>query len=310
MTGQVVIPFAEPPLGRITRGGRTPLHSLVPRVSHAAVRIPDPRYSDLPVRFPAGHPQLFVHEGARQALERRLATAHHRPVLLSVTDNTRHMVSHIQHGGCWRLGIHHMFLDAPGIVQEALVRYVVKGEPAASQIVSRYINEHGYRIRASRPVSSPLVTQGATHNLLALFHSINGTYFGGGVDALITWGRRVSRRSGLPRRAIKQKFGSYSAIERLIRVHPVLDKSWVPRYFVSYIVYHEMLHHVIPRNRLRGTAQTPSTGLQGARTPLPRLRPRSRVGTSAYLGGFWEADGPSRSGRDSATRSRGGGALA
>ena len=29
-------------------------------------------------------------------------------------------------------------------------------------------------------------------------------------------------------------------------MHRALDKTWVPRYFVSYIIYHEMLHHVIP----------------------------------------------------------------
>jgi hypothetical protein len=38
----------------------------------------------------------------------------------------------------------------------------------------------------------------------------------------------------------------------LIRVHPVLDKDWVPRYFVEYIVYHELLHHLIPTVRIGG----------------------------------------------------------
>ena len=32
----------------------------------------------------------------------------------------------------------------------------------------------------------------------------------------------------------------------------MLDKPWVPRYFVSYIVYHEMLHHVVPSSQGRG----------------------------------------------------------
>ena len=68
MAGQLVIPFAPSPLGRMYRSG--PLRPLA-RVSHAAVRIPDPRTSDLEISFPPGHPQIFVHEGARQALERR-----------------------------------------------------------------------------------------------------------------------------------------------------------------------------------------------------------------------------------------------
>lgn len=247
MTGQLVFPFSHSPLGRISRG-RAPSRALAsrvlaPRISHAAVRVPDPRLSSLEIQFPPGQPQIFVHEGARQALERRLSQAHHGPVLLSVTDNTRHMVSHSVEGCILQARIHHMFLDAPPVVQEALARYVVKGERASSAIVSKYIEDNGYRIRASRPVSTPLVTQGKAHDLYTVYHAVNDKYFGGAMDALITWGRHTSPKD-LSRRSIK--LGSYSATERLIRVHPVLDKAWVPRYFISYIVYHEMLHHVIP----------------------------------------------------------------
>ncbi len=248
MTGQLGFPFAHPPLGRISRG-RTAPRDLAPRMSPAAVRVPDPRHSNLDLLFPPGHPQIFVHEGARQALERRLSQAHHRPVLLSVTDNRRNMISHSLKSGILQARIHHMFLDAPGLVQEALVRYVVKRERAASLIVSKYIDDNGNRIRASRPVVTPLLTQGKTHDLLLVFRSINEKYFAGAVDSLITWGKKAAPRKA-PRRSIK--LGSYSAVERLIRVHPVLDKPWVPRYFISYIVYHEMLHHVIPSSHGSG----------------------------------------------------------
>jgi hypothetical protein len=248
VASQLVIPFAPSPLGRFSRGG-VPLRPLA-RVSHAAVRVPDPRHTDIALTFPPGHPQIFVHEGARQALERRLSTAHHRPVLLSVTDNRRHMISHSVRGGILQARIHHMFLDAPGPVQEALIRYVVRGERDASAIVSRFIDENGYRIRAIRPVVTPLTTQGKTHDLLALFRMLNEKYFGNQVDALVTWGKRSTQPRTQPRRSIK--LGSYSAVERLIRVHPVLDKPWVPRYFISYILYHEMLHHVIPASQGSG----------------------------------------------------------
>src|SRR5262249_12244717 len=149
-----------------------------------------PRVSPLEIRFPSGHPQIFVHEGARQLLERRLTAANGGPVILSVTDNVRQMVSHTLHGGILQIRLHHMFLDAPGLVQEALVRYGVEGERVASQLVGKYIEDNGYRIRASRPVSTPLVTQGTVHDLYAVFQSVNAKYFGGAVDALITWGRR------------------------------------------------------------------------------------------------------------------------
>jgi hypothetical protein len=247
VTGQPAFSFALPSLGRVSRA--KPLHALTPRISHAAVRVPDQRHAALPIQFPAGQPQIFVHEGARQALERRLAVAWHRLVLLSVTDNTRHMISRIKRDGVLQVRLHHMFLDAPAPVQDALVRYVVEGERASSAVINRYIEDNGYRIRASRRVSSRLTTQGEVHDLFAMYRKVNEEYFSGAVDALITWGRRNPRPEE-PRRAIK--LGSYSAVERLIRVHPVLDRAWVPRYFVSYIVYHEMLHHVIPQSQGSG----------------------------------------------------------
>ena len=250
MTGQLVFPFAHAPLGRVSRG-RAPRGALAPRISHAAVRVPDPRHTPLDLHFPAGHPQIFVHEGARQALERRLSMANGGPVMLSVTDNVRQMVSHTLTSGILQIRLHHMFLDAPTAVQEALVRYVTAAERSASQLVGKYIEDNGFRIRASRPVSRPLVTQGSTHDLYVVFHAVNAKYFGGAVDALITWGRS-GRPAAVrtPRRSIK--LGSYSATERLIRLHPALDRAWVPRYFVSYIVYHEMLHHVIPSSQGNG----------------------------------------------------------
>ncbi len=266
----MAVPQVFPLTPLLRRPSRGPGAALAPRVSPAAVRIPDPRQLSLDITFPAGQPQIFVHEGARQALERRLSQAYQRPVMLSVTDNCRRMISCSKRGGILTARIHHMFLDAAPEVQDALVRYVVKSERGASQLVGRYIDENGHRIRATRALSFKIRTQGEHHDLLALFHKLNDRYFAGQVDALITWGRRVRRtgaaakpttktgkagksgRAAPPdaRRAIK--LGTYSATERLIRIHPVLDRSWVPRYFVSFVIYHEILHHVMPATVVGG----------------------------------------------------------
>lgn len=243
MMGQLVMPFAQPPSGA-RGGGKSAARVLSPRISPAAVRVPNPRLLPFEIRFPTGQPQIFVHEGARQALARRLELAFRRPVLLSVTDNVRQMLSALE-DGVLRVRVHHMFLDAPAAVQEALARYMVDQDREASLVVGQYIEKNGFRIRASRQVSAPLRTQGQTHDLLPLFQKLNHGYFDGAVDALITWGRRVKVQR--PRRTIK--LGTYSAVERLIRIHPVLDRPWVPRYFLSYVIYHEMLHHVIPASQ-------------------------------------------------------------
>jgi hypothetical protein len=213
-------------------------------MASAAVRIPDPRHTSIPFDFTALGPQIFIHEGARQALERRLELAFGGPVQLAVTDNLRRMVSHTRVRGTCRVRIHMMFLGAPERVRQALVEYVVRGDRRASVVVGDFINANGHRIRASRPVVGPLRTRGASHDLAEVLAAVNAQYFAGAMgDVLVTWGRNTSPRAKA-RNTIK--LGSYSATERLIRVHPALDRDWVPRYFLSYIVFHELLHHVIP----------------------------------------------------------------
>jgi hypothetical protein len=213
----------------------------------AAVRIPDPRLSQLPLQYAALGPQIFIHEGARQALERRFEVAFGGLVQLAVTDNRQRMVTHTLSKGRLRVRLHMMFLGAPDRVRDALVRYVVREDRQASQTIGEFIEANSHRIRAWRPVVGPLRTRGRVHDLYAILSELNERYFGGAVsDVLITWGRRTRPATG-NRATIK--LGSYSAIERLIRLHPVLDNEWVPRYFVSYIVYHEVLHHVIPAVR-------------------------------------------------------------
>jgi len=217
----------------------------------AALRIPNAQHGQVPMHLVVpGGPQIFIHEGARQALERRLEAAFGGPVQLAVTDNLRRMVTHTQARGRLRVRVHMMFLGVPERILDALVDYVVHGDREASQIIGEFIDQNTYRIRASRPVPGPLRSRGEVHDLGDILQRVNETYFGGTVtDVLITWGRRT--KPSLEQRS-SIKLGSYSTVERLIRVHPVLDKEWVPRYFLSYIVYHELLHHVIPEFRVAG----------------------------------------------------------
>jgi predicted SprT family Zn-dependent metalloprotease len=51
------------------------------------------------------------------------------------------------------------------------------------------------------------------------------------------------------------RFGAYLPDSQSIRIHPALDQAFVPGYFVEFIVYHELLHHVIPPTRLNGRYQ-------------------------------------------------------
>jgi hypothetical protein len=211
----------------------------------AAIRIPERVGGQLRLVFPSASPRLFVHEGARQSLERKLRTAFCGPVVLSITDNRHSIITHRIQRGTLHARVHHMFLDAPNLVTDALVRYVTRGDREASAVLGDYIDDNGFRL-ARRKRTAALVTKGRHHDLLALYQKVNDRYFGGTINALITWGKRPTVKAK-SRRTIK--LGSYSAVDRLIRVHPALDQKWVPNYFIAYIVYHEMLHHVIPGSR-------------------------------------------------------------
>ncbi len=244
------------------RGGRS--QALLPA---AAIRVPERLSAQLALVFPSAAPQLFVHEGARQSLERRLkAACPGRPVVLSITDNRHSIISHSLKNNVLHARIHHMFLDAPPRVIDALVRYVARDDREASQIVGHYIEANGTRLARRRPRAIPLVARGQHHDLLSIFNDLNQRYFNGSCHALITWGRRTRRPNREPRRAIK--LGSYSSLERLIRIHPVLDRAWVPRYFVAYVVYHEMLHHMIPS--ARGNARQASSNIASAKGQIAR----------------------------------------
>lgn len=219
-------------------------------IGAAAIRIPDRMSAQLSLVFPTPSPRLFVHEGARQSLERKLRTAFAGPVTLSITDNRHSIVSHSTHCGVLIVRIHHMFLDAPSRVVDALVLYMIRSDRTASQRVSEYIEAQNARLARRKARSIPLVPRGKCHDLLAIFRELNERYFDNGCNALVTWGTR-SRRSrestGSARKSVK--LGSYSDLDRLIRIHPVLDRTWVPRYFVAFVLYHEMLHHMMPARR-------------------------------------------------------------
>jgi len=209
--------------------------------SAVAIRVPD-RAPDV---FPRLTPRIFVHEGARQSLERRLSDGSPRPVLLSITDNRHAIISHSEEKGVVRARVHHMFLDAPPRVLDALVQYVREGDRHASGVIGRYIEANTPRLaKASR--NQRLVTQGRHHDLLAVFDRLNREHFDGALHVLVTWGARAVRPRK-PRATIK--LGSYSFQDRLIRIHPALDRRWVPRYFLAYVMFHEMLHHAMPATR-------------------------------------------------------------
>jgi hypothetical protein len=84
--------------------------------------------------------------------------------------------------------------------------------------------------------------EGRYFDLRAIFDKMNARYFRNRLHGYaIVWGRRRRER---PKNYIV--FGSIQEEDRIIRIHPLLDRQFVPQWYLDYVVFHEMLHAFVP----------------------------------------------------------------
>jgi len=239
-------PFIEPCVG-------PPLRSETAGASRAVGLVEALRRAR---KAPAAVPGEIAH--AQASLERRIRAHLARGrVQVTLTDNRYTMISvrriaaraddatGARGRGAERryeVRLHHMFADADPVITRALAHYIADNDADASRILGDFIDANAGHVRgrARRAPTQLIFTAGEHHDLRALFDELNARYFEDRIDAAITWGAR----SGRPRRRNSIKMGSYSVEDRLIRIHRSLDRAFVPRFFVAWIVFHEMLHQV------------------------------------------------------------------
>ena len=199
------------------------------------------------------------------------------PVRLVVHDNRHTMVSFRREGAGIQLRIHHLFLGAPPEVVEALADFARPGRRAGRQEASRridgWIRAHRDRIAPTR--TGRLQARGRVHDLQAILDRLNAEHFEGAVEVRIGWGRS----GALPGRT-SIRAGVYLHSARAIRIHPALDREEVPEFYVASVVFHEMLHQVVPPAE-RG----------GRRTIHGReFRRRERAGPDHVRAAAWERE--------------------
>ena len=84
--------------------------------------------------------------------------------------------------------------------------------------------------------------EGEHFDLRAMFERLNARHFRNRLRGYkVIWGRRHRRRA-----KDYFVFGTIQEEDRIIRINPRLDQPFVPRWFLEYILYHEMLHSVVP----------------------------------------------------------------
>ncbi|HEX9052259.1 MAG TPA: hypothetical protein VF841_17150 [Anaeromyxobacter sp.] len=207
------------------------------------------------------HRQLDLFDARRAPREVRVAAASRladalaerlaEQVRVTVHDNRSTMVSFRRRTGEVHYRVHHMFLDAPGDVLDALAAFAGGPRAAAGRRrsagsrIDAFVRRN--RARIAIPRADRLEARGRAHDLQAIFDRLNAEHFEGRIEARIGWG---PVRGGRRRRTVKT--GVYVQDARIIRIHPTLDRPQVPEFYVAAVVFHEMLHQAVPAREAHG----------------------------------------------------------
>lgn len=172
-----------------------------------------------------------------------------KSVQITLTDNHYNIVAVRRAPSGYTVRIHRVFAEAEARLVRALARYVVHNDRRASQALGEFIERHLPAINQMprRPRKVKLRVEGRCFDLQEVFDGLNRRYFGGTLQARITWGPAMFRANQK-----SMKMGSFSVEDRIIRVHPALDRADVPRFFLEWIVFHEMLHGRLEIRRKAG----------------------------------------------------------
>lgn len=97
----------------------------------------------------------------------------------------------------------------------------------------------------TQPLPIELPVEGP-HYLTSLAAEVHRTYFFKYPILRVRWGQQIQKKS---RRSIR--LGSYNHVTNEIRIHPSLNATHIPAFFIQSIIHHEYLHHVLGPNHNR-----------------------------------------------------------
>lgn len=197
-----------------------------------------------------GEPHTLA-QGLRRALGERSAV----PVRVVETDNAVRLISAVRDRKRLTVRISRALEPlGPGAV-DALCDFALE-RPGARERVKALFGTLGPVARRRPPRMPTLRPQGEFHDLKALLPAESVRALGEAVDVAVTYGPRVTVARG--QRSIR--LGSYSVATQVVRIHRALDDARVPAWFVSFVLFHELLHHRLgidesgPRRRVHPKA--------------------------------------------------------
>ncbi len=168
----------------------------------------------------------------KRILERRTG----KEINITYTNNRVSIISFKTEGRKVFLRIQRLFREAPlDVIYE--IAELIKNPGMKTPLINEFFRRNQWRVRKQARNTTKIEPEGRVYNLKKLMEKLNREYFGGSLELTITWGRRQRRYS-----VRKRTLGSYNYETRTIRINPILDSPRVPRYYLEYVIYHEMLH--------------------------------------------------------------------
>jgi hypothetical protein len=176
-------------------------------------------------------------------LQKQLEQGSKKKVHLKINDNRSTMLSVRWEGACTKVSLHRMFLNAPQNIMQELACYVRREKCDISPNVRAFIEDGIKTLDYSRKLDpEKLYARGTIYDLETIYRDLNREYFDEKLNLRITWyrGRPLTQN----RRSVT--FGLYHDPLKLIKINDFLDGPSFPDYLLSFVVYHEMLHHACP----------------------------------------------------------------
>jgi len=175
-------------------------------------------------------------------LQQKLEASSGLKLKLKINDNRSTMLSIKWDPVCTKISLHRMFLEAPKNIMDSLACYLRHEEGNIPLSIRRFMENKMKGIDYSHQLDqTKLYCHGHVYNLKKIYHELNNQYFNNELDLSITW-----FGNGIQRNRSRVMFGLYNEGLRLIKINRLLDSPTFPDYIVSFVIYHEMLHHVCP----------------------------------------------------------------
>jgi hypothetical protein len=161
---------------------------------------------------------------------------------VKVNDNRQTMLSVKWEPKLTKISLHRMFLKAPRTIMDELSCYIRRKTSIVSKEIKAFIEKNLIRLDYSHLVDPKrLKPVGEVYDLKAVYAKLNRYYFKDSLDLAITWFGNVDIKN-----RARVSLGLYYDSMKLIKIHKLLDRKYVPPYVIEFVVFHEMLHAVCP----------------------------------------------------------------